>query len=185
MVYYILKSILAIAARVYFKRIQVFGQENIPDQGPVLLACNHPSAFMEGCLVAGFTKRPLHFIVRGDVFQLKWLKPLLKRTNQVPIFRFRDGFSKLRKNKSAFDTIYSVLASGAAVIIYPEGSTSLIKQRRPLQKGLAKIAFGAMEKFDGMPLKVIPIGINYSEILKFRSDVSIIIGPPMDVKPFF
>jgi 1-acyl-sn-glycerol-3-phosphate acyltransferase len=185
MIYYILKTILAFAARVYFKRIQVIGRENIPSKGPILLACNHPSAFMEGCLVAGFTRRPMHFIVRGDVFQLKWLKPLLNGTNQIPIFRFRDGFSKLRENKSAFDTIFNVLNSGAAIIIYPEGSTEWVKQHRPLQKGLAKIAFGSMEKFEDMPLSILPIGINYTDVLKFRSDVMISIGKPIDVRPYY
>lgn len=175
---------MTLAFKVYFKRIEVRGAENIPTDGPVLLACNHPSSFMEGCLVSCFQDRELHYLVRGDVFEIKWLKPLLIATNQIPIFRFRDGFSSMKKNKETFTVTYDVLKSGAAVIIYPEGSTALIKQLRPLQKGLAKMSMGALEKYPDMPLKILPVGVNYSDVLKLRSSVTVSIGQPVDAADF-
>lgn len=185
MFYQFLKVIMTLAFRVYFRRIEVQGAEHIPKDGAVLLACNHPSSFLEGCLVSCFQDRELHYLVRGDVFEIGWLKPLLRWTNQIPIYRFRDGFSSMKKNKQTFQTTYQVLADGAAVIIYPEGSTKLIKQLRPLQRGLAKLSMGTLEHHQNLPLKIVPVGVNYNDALSFRSSVTISIGPSFQADAYY
>ena len=185
MFYQTLKVLMTLAFRIYFRKIELLGIENMPKNGPVLLACNHPSSFMEGCLLACFQDRELHFLVRGDVFNIKWLRPLLIHTNQIPIFRFKDGFSKLKENKSTFSATYEVLARGGSVIIYPEGSTIMVKQLRPLQKGLAKISMGALDEYPRIPLKIVPVGINYSNVTRFRSDVSVSVGQAIDVRSHY
>ncbi len=185
MFYQTLKVLMTLAFRIYFRKIELLGIENMPKDGPVLLACNHPSSFMEGCLLACFQGRELHFLVRGDVFNIKWLRPLLIHTNQIPIFRFKDGFSKLKENRSTFSATYEVLSRGGSVIIYPEGSTIMVKKLRPLQKGLAKISMGALDEFPGIPLKIVPVGINYSNVTRFRSDVSVSVGPAIEVRPHY
>ena len=160
MFYQTLKVLMTLALRVYFRNIDLRGIDRIPKKGPILFACNHPSSFMEACILACFQPRELHFLVRGDVFSIKWLKPLLIKTNQIPIFRFRDGFSKLKKNKNTFSATYEVLNRGGAVIIYPEGSTEMVKQLRPLQRGLARMAFGLLDGDRDHPLQVVPVGVN-------------------------
>ena len=140
MFYKLLKFWASLTFRFYFRRIYVSGTEHIPENAPVLFIVNHPNSFMEACIVACFQHRDLHFLVRGDMFEKKWLKPLLNWTNQIPIYRFKDGFSKLRNNKSTFDQSFEVLASGKALLIFPEASTQMVKYLRPLQKGAARLA---------------------------------------------
>ncbi|MDX1684408.1 MAG: 1-acyl-sn-glycerol-3-phosphate acyltransferase [Saprospiraceae bacterium] len=176
---------MTLAFRVYFRRIEVKGRYIMPDEGPVLVACNHPSSFLEGCLVSCFQDREMHYLVRGDVFNIKWLRPLLLWTNQIPIYRFRDGFSSLKKNQSTFSTTYKVLGSGEAVIIYPEGSTELVKQLRPLQKGLARLSMGTISEYPELPLKVVPVGVNYNDALHFRSSVIVSVGEALDAQKYF
>lgn len=184
MFYQFLKVIMTLAFRVYFRRIEVRGRFVMPDEGALLVACNHPSSFLEGCLVSCFQDREMHYLVRGDVFNIKWLRPILIGTNQIPIYRFRDGFSSLKKNQATFNTTYKVLGEGNAVIIYPEGSTALVKQLRPLQKGLARLSFGTLEEYPDLPLKIVPVGVNYNDALNFRSSVIISVGEAMDARDY-
>lgn len=70
------------------------------------------------------------------MFEKKWLLPILRSTNQIPIYRFKDGFGKLRNNKSTFDQSFEVLAQQEVVLMFPEASSQLVKYLRPLQKVL-------------------------------------------------
>lgn len=169
---------------LYFRRIEVHGKQNIPAKGPIFFACNHPSSFMEALLIACLQPRTLHFLVRGDVFKIGWLKGILRLTNQIPIYRFRDGFSNLKQNRKTFSIAYKILKEEGAIIIYPEGSTVWTKQIRTLQRGLAKMSFGAIEEENLEDLQIVPVGINYFDVTRIGSDVSIEIGMPIRVNDF-
>jgi len=184
MLYKILRVLMTYALNFYFRKIEVEGKKNIPKNGPIIFACNHPSSFMEAILLACFQPRTMHFLVRGDVFRIKWLKALLVHTNQIPIFRFRDGFKNLKKNKETFAKAHEILANNGAIIIYAEGSTLLIKKLRSLQRGMAKLAFGAWEEGQVEGIQVVPIGVNYMDVLSWRSDVMIEVGQPILVEDY-
>ena len=139
------------------------GIENIPKEGPTLIAMNHPAGFMEPIILAAISPRPLHFLVRGDVFDIPWLRPLLLATHQIPIYRFRDGFAQMRNNLNQFDIITDLLNHNASILIYVEGSTEPVRRLRPLQKGMARIAESALQNNDHLPLCVLPVGITFSD----------------------
>jgi len=164
--------------RIYFRRTIVFGREDIPVKGPLIVASNHPSAFMEASVVATVMKRPLHFLVRGDVFHPKF-RWLFDWTNQIPIYRQKDGISNLRKNASSFDLTYKKLAEGNAVLIFPEAKTALEKKLRPVQRGTAHLAFGTLPLLEkGEELHVLPVGINFMNPRIPGTDVIIRFGKP-------
>jgi len=147
--------------RLYFRRTIVYGKEKVPVKGPLIVASNHPSAFMEASTIATVIGRPIHFLVRGDVFHPKF-QWLFNWTNQIPIYRQKDGISNLRKNASSFDLTYKRLADRNAVLIFPEAKTLLEKKMRPIQRGTAHLAFGTLPLLEtGEELKVIPVGVNF------------------------
>ncbi|NND04998.1 MAG: hypothetical protein HKN87_01345 [Saprospiraceae bacterium] len=183
MLYTILRQLVATVFKVYFRKIYLVGKEKIPSDDPVLISCNHPMAFTEACLLACFLDRPLYFLVRGDVFDSKW-DWFLEKTHQIPIYRFRDGFSNMRRNASSFAWAHQALSDGKAILIFSEGNTKLQKKLSPLQKGLARLAFGAFEERNVRDLKIIPIGVNYANGTAFRSDVMIQVGDPVDLGPY-
>lgn len=145
-----------------------------------MIACNHPMAFTEACLLACFVDRPLHFLVRGDVFIKRW-QWFFRLTNQIPIYRFRDGFSNMRRNADSFVQVYKALEDRRAILIFPEGNTKLQKKLSPLQRGAAKIAFGAFDEREVRDIKIVPVGVNYDNGTAFRSDVFIKVGDALDV----
>ncbi len=184
MFYRIMRVLVRFAFKVYFRKMHIIGVDKIPKQGALLMAPNHPSAFMEACLLACFQPRSLYFLVRGDVFNNPRFLPFLRGTHQVPIFRAQDGFSNLRRNEETFRYCYATLGLKRTVVIFPERGTVWEKKLRPIQRGAAKIAFGAMDKHPGLDLKIIPVGVNFEDPRKFQSDVVVRFGDPIDARDY-
>ncbi|MCB0668477.1 MAG: 1-acyl-sn-glycerol-3-phosphate acyltransferase [Saprospiraceae bacterium] len=183
MLYKILRQITASLFKIYFRKIYLIDADKLPLNGPVVLSCNHPMAFSEACLLACFLDRPLYFLVRGDVFAKGW-DWFLQATNQIPIYRFRDGFSNMRRNKESFVRAYEALADNKAILIFSEGNTRLQKKLFPLQKGLSRLAFGAYSERSVKNIQIVPVGVNYSDGKSFRSDVQIKIGDPIPLESY-
>ena len=186
MIYKIFRVWANIAIRVFYGKIEVSGLDQIPKGVPLLLASNHPNGFLEPIIMACLFPRPLHFMVRGDVFRKKWLKPILVRTNQIPIFRFKDGFSELRKNDSSLQEAYKALDKEAAIILFIEGGTINIKKLRPFQKGLARMASSYLDREGARTdLQILPVAINFVSPFVLRSRVALNVGKPILAKDYF
>ncbi len=183
MLYFILRPLTRIALKAYFRRITINGLSNLPKDRPLIICSNHPTGFIEPCLLACFLPRTLHFLVRGDLFEKPLLGAILKSTNQIPIYRFRDGFKKLKDNHKVMNISYSKLAEGHAILIFPEASTVQVKYLRPLQKGAARMALEMLRLHPDKDLAIVPIGINYSNPNRWRSCVTINIGPAINPEP--
>ena len=156
----------------------MYGLENVPRKGPLIVASNHPSAFLEASILGTVLGRPLHYLVRGDMFHPKF-QWLFDWTNQIPIYRQKDGISNLRKNASSFDLTYRKLSKGDAVVIFPEAKTTLEKKMRPIQRGTAHLAFGTLPFLqEGEGIYILPVGVNYTEPRLPGTDVVIKVGSP-------
>jgi 1-acyl-sn-glycerol-3-phosphate acyltransferase len=185
MVYKLLRFIVRICLWIFFKKIYLSGDEHFHDDEPYFLACNHPMGFMEPLLLACFLKRDLHFLTRGDMFDNPIMKPLLVATNEIPIYRGKDGFSNLRNNVKTLEATTKALKNNSAIVIYIEGSTQMVKWLRPLQKGMARMSLRAMDQSKGLKPKVLPIGMSFTEPLKFRSEVIIRINKSIEVEDYY
>ncbi len=159
---------------LYFRKIFLLNVEVVPKQGPLLLVCNHPSSFFEACILAVMMPRPLYFLTRGDFFKKPIFSWFLRQTHQIPIFRSQDGFDKLRNNTDTFAYCYQALSEKKAILIFPESWTVLEKRLRPMQKGAARLALGALKHIPN--LNILPVGITFSNPTKFRSLVTIKCG---------
>lgn len=181
MLYKILRPITRQILQGYYQKIYVDGLENIPENQPVILAVNHPSGFTEPCVLATHLERELYFLMRGDVIndRIKWF---FEATNQVPIYRFRDGFSSMRQNEKQFSLCFDVLKNNGCITIFAEGTTKHIKHTRPIQKGAARIAVGAMENRDLEDVWIVPVGVNFESSPRARSAIGVQIGKPLSTR---
>ena len=178
MVYQIIRLWATLFLRIYFRKTIVYGLEHIPRKGPLIVASNHPSAFLEASIMGTILGRPLHYLVRGDMFHPKF-RWLFNWTNQIPIYRQKDGISNLRKNASSFELTYRKLAEGEAVLIFPEAKTILEKRMRPIQRGTAHLAFGTLPFVkEGEELLILPVGVNFTEPRLPGTDVVVKFGAP-------
>lgn len=184
MLYAVVRPVAKTGFKVFFRHIHIQGLENIPREGPLLLAANHPTAFIEPCVAACFQHRTLHFIVRGDIFKNPFYIKILKALHLIPIFRFKDGYTNLKQNQETFRYVNQVLQERKTIFILAEGRTIQEKKLRPVQKGPARMAFGAYDAYGVKDTKIIPIGFNYEQANAWRKDVMIQCGTPISVADF-
>lgn len=185
MLYQFVKPLARWILGLNFKRIYLSGLENIPAEGPVILAANHPTAFIEPCVLASFQKRPLYFLVRGDFFRKKVFSFFLGVLHMIPIYRMKDGgFAKIKNNFSSFDRCFDALDEGKVLMILAEGFCIHEKRLRPIRKGTARIAFGTIDKYKTSQLAIVPVGVNYSNSDRYRSDLMIDFGQPIMIADY-
>jgi glycerol-3-phosphate O-acyltransferase / dihydroxyacetone phosphate acyltransferase len=186
MLYNFFKPLAAFALKGFFKKIELSGLHNIPKGQPVILAANHPTAFVEPCILAAYLDRPLYFLVRGDYFRKPVYRFILQTLHMLPIFRRMDGnFTDLKNNVKTLEACSDALAQNKTIMILAEGRTKHEKRLRPIQKGTARLAFTTLFKYPGLDLSIVPVSVNFTNSLKWRSHVMIHFGSPIHVKPFF
>ena len=185
--YKLVRPVTRYVLKHYYRRITITGSEHIPERGPVILAANHPTAFIEPCILACFQPRELHFLARGDLFKDGPAKLALSLLNILPVYRLKDGgYGKLRNNYDTFEACYRALGAGGALMILAEGSCVHEKALRPLRKGTARIALGALAADPTLKdIAIVPVGVNFSRPERVRSDVDIACGPPIYASRFY
>ncbi|MEL7020043.1 MAG: 1-acyl-sn-glycerol-3-phosphate acyltransferase [Bacteroidota bacterium] len=184
--YDLIRPPATVGLTVYFRKIYFTGKEHIPTDKPILLAANHPTAFLDPCLLACFQPRKLHFLARGDFFINKWISAGLRSLHIIPIFRLKDGgYSSIKRNYATFARCFEYLQQQKAIMILAEGGTAHEKRLRPLKKGTARIAFGTLQEQPDLDLQIVPIGINYTYADRYRSQVMIQCAPPISVQSYW
>lgn len=160
--------------------------DKIPNDKAVILACNHPTAFTEPAYIGGSTLKARNFMLRGDMFSGgKLTAAFLRSIKCIPIYRAQDGMANLKKNEATLNYCYQLLAKGENIFILSEGESKLEKRLRTIQKGTARLAFGAYEKYEAKDIVIVPIGINYMEASRFRSNIYADFGTPIPLSDYF
>lgn len=187
MLYYFLKPLVQLAIKVYFRNIFLSGIKNLPQQKPYLIAMNHPTAFLEPVIMAANSKKSIHFLGRGDHFNKKFYRFLLNQAMMIPVFRQKEsGFGSLKNNYDTFFRCYEYIAKGELVALFPEGRTEHEKRLRPLQRGVARIAFGTLTHFPHLDdLYIVPVGVSFTDAMSFRTTAVLHIAEPISVRTFF
>jgi 1-acyl-sn-glycerol-3-phosphate acyltransferase len=171
--------------RLFYKRIVVEGLENLPEHGPLIFAPNHQNALMDPLAVLYATSRQVVFLARADIFRHPWLRRIFLWMKILPVYRIRDGKNNLNQNEQSFEIAVEVLEHGAPVGIFPEAAHSNKWSLLPLKKGVPRLAFLAEEKNAfGLGLKIVPVGIFYSEYESMGSILHVRFGEPIRVKDF-
>ncbi|MCB0644261.1 MAG: 1-acyl-sn-glycerol-3-phosphate acyltransferase [Phaeodactylibacter sp.] len=188
MIYYFLKLPIRLTFMLFFRKVYITNKKKLPKGYSLIFASNHPTAFLDPIFPAAFLRRfTLDFLLRGDVFTSKFVITLLRSVHTIPIFRFRDGFENMRRNQEAFDHCYRALGSGKRhVLVLAEGFVLHAKRLKPIQKGVARLAFGAYEANNKMEnIAIIPTAVNYTDGSKFRSDAAMLdFGDPIYLKDY-
>lgn len=183
--YQFMRKYITLGLFFYFKRIKVHGKENIPKKGAILFVCNHPNALLDPLLIKTTIHKDLYVLTRAGVFKNKLLTKLFESVKMIPIYRKRDGWNNISKNDAVFDQCHSILNEYKCILIFPEGSHSLLRKVRPLTKGFARILFGAFEKYPNLEVQIVPIGLNYNKPINYPSSVTVHYGKPILANPYF
>ncbi len=115
------------------------GAENVPDQGPAILACNHLS-YTDWLFMPLAVSRRVTFVAKAEYFEGRGVKGWLQRrffagAGQVPIDR-----SGGRSSEGALRSGLSILSRGELFGIFPEGTRSHDGRLYRGRTGLARLA---------------------------------------------
>ncbi|MFH1004734.1 MAG: 1-acyl-sn-glycerol-3-phosphate acyltransferase [Bacteroidota bacterium] len=186
MLYWILKIVVPIGLRIFYKNPLVRNADFLPKGVPVIIASNHPNAVNDPVTIAGLSNRRVRFLTRGDVFKNKILHWIFaKQFGMIPIYRLQEGSENLHRNEETFFACNEILKKKQSILVFSEGFCVQERRLRKLKKGTARIAFGAEKSADWkLGLVVVPVGLNYSAPKKFRSTLVVNYGKPITVAPF-
>jgi 1-acyl-sn-glycerol-3-phosphate acyltransferase len=177
--YWLLKYVILGPLLKLIFRPQVEGLDNVPREGPAILASNHLS-FSDSIFMPLVVPRKVTFVAKAEYFTGKGIKGRLKKmffvgTGTIPVDR-----SGGRAAQAALDTQLRVLRAGELAGIYPEGTRSPDGRLYRGKTGVARLALDS-----GAPVipvamlnadEVQPIGKVLPKIMRVR----IRFGAPLD-----
>lgn len=143
--YGLTKAVVAPVMRLYFD-VVCDGLENVPAQGPAILAANHLSA-LDSAFVPLVVPRKVTYVAKAEYFEKWYSRLFFEAWGQIPIDR-----SGGKASEGALLAARKVLEQGGLFGIYPEGTRSPDGRLYKGHTGVARLALAT-----GAP--VIPVGI--------------------------
>jgi len=182
MLYAILKVIVRLAARIFCRKIIINKPELLKEKGPLILACSHPNSFLDAVLMDILFEKPIWSLTRGDAFLNKRITNLFYKLKMLPVYRPSEGVENLSENYKTFDACIELFKKGEIVLIFSEGLCVNEWHLRPLKKGTARLAYKCQQ--ENIPLKIIPVGINYSSFKRFGKNLFVNFGTVFSANDF-
>ncbi|WP_158881315.1 MFS transporter [Rhodanobacter sp. L36] len=129
-------------------RVRTDGARNIPEEGAVLLVCNHVS-YMDPLLLMANLRRPVRFVMYYKIFNVPLLRFVFRTAKAIPIAGHKEDPTVLQ---TAYDAIDDALAAGEVVCIFPEGALTRDGEIAPFRSGVEKI-------LQRRPVTVVPMAL--------------------------
>jgi 1-acyl-sn-glycerol-3-phosphate acyltransferase len=129
-------------------RLEKRGLENIPEEGPALLACNHVS-FVDPLVILAASPRPIRFVMDHRIFQTPILSFVFRTGKAIPIAPAKEDERLLNE---AYDRVAEALEQGELVGIFPEGRITDTGEMSPFRGGVKRIV-------DRTPVPVVPLAL--------------------------
>lgn len=184
-IYIACRGMLRITLGFYFSRIVKFHSERIPDQGPLLFTSNHPNSLTDAFIIGASVRRKVHFVATVQLFRSRLSRWLLSEAGVIPINRVKDDPRAMRTVAQSFEACYRVLERGEAVGIFPEGITHDDPQLKAIKTGAARMALELESRHQGsLGLRIVPVGLTFSDKSRYRSDVLVHFGAPIQIADF-
>jgi len=159
-------------------------EDNVPDEGPALIVCNHVS-YMDALILGGAIPRPARFVMYYKIFQFPVASWFFKTARAIPIAGAKEDPDIMQK---AFDEVDKALAEGEIVGIFPEGKLTTDGEIAEFKAGVEKI-------LARRPVPVVPIALKgmWASMFskrnsklgqlrvphRFRAHIEVEAGPPV------
>lgn len=130
--------------------LDVQGLEHVPRHGAVLIAPTHQS-HADPIVLGAILPRDAWYVATDDLFRIRWLGRIAAALRAFPIRQDTADLGAIRR-------VHSLLLSGEAIVMFPEGHESPDGSLQPLQPG---VAFAALRT--GTP--IVPVAIRHSNLV--------------------
>jgi 1-acyl-sn-glycerol-3-phosphate acyltransferase len=129
-------------------RVRVIGEENIPEEGPVIVASNHVS-YADPLILGGMIRRPVNFVMYHKIYRIPVLNFIFRTGKAIPIASRKENPEVL---ENAYRRIYQVLAAEDVLGIFPEGKITDDGNIQSFKPGIEKI-------IAEQPVPVVPVAL--------------------------
>jgi 1-acyl-sn-glycerol-3-phosphate acyltransferase len=144
-------------------RSQVRGTENVPADGPLIVACNHRS-YLDPPILGTYCPRPLAYMAKAELFRIPVLGAAIAAVGAYPVDREGSSTAAIKRS-------LDVLRAGGSIGIFPEGTRNLDGTVQPHQ-GVALLA--SLSKAPVVPAAL----VGTADAKKFHQ-IKVAFGPPL------
>ncbi|MGN6255905.1 MAG: lysophospholipid acyltransferase family protein [Solirubrobacterales bacterium] len=145
---YTLARIVLTIPTILIYRLRAIGVENVPKEGPLVLAPNHFSQ-MDHFFVGVYLKRKIRFMAKSQLFGPRVLTYIYQHGGVFPVRRGHH-------DEEAIETARILVDQGEMLLVYAEGGRSRSGKLGEPKPGIGRIALET-----GAP--VVPVAIHGSE----------------------
>lgn len=156
-----------------FASLQVYGIENVPQSGPLIVVANHQS-FVDPVLLGTVLPRRLRFLGKRSYFKGPIIRTILANYGAYPL----NGSGK---DLVALHWTFLQLEMDRTVVIFPEGTRNPGRMKYVASPGVATIALKSQAP-------ILPVGITGTErmgpIWRYvlpTGEISVTIGQPFSL----
>jgi len=191
MAYWMLKVMLTPVLR-FFYRVEVEGLNEVPAEGPVIIASNHVS-FIDSLFLPLVLRRRITFVAKAEYFEDRKTAWFFRAVGQIPIKRTGGTASE-----GALAAASEVLQRGGVFGIYPEGTRSPDGRLYKGHTGVARLALQSRAPVicaamigtrevqaigQTVPRVFMPVGIRFSPPLHFERSPATDREEPLALRP--
>jgi len=130
-------------------RVEEKGLDNIPEDGPCIVVCNHVS-YVDAVVIAASVRRPIRFVMDHRIFAIPGLRFIFRAMRAIPIAPAKEDPAMKER---AFAAASATLADGEIVGIFPEGKLTDTGELNPFRPGVQQIVAAT-------PVPVIPLALS-------------------------
>jgi 1-acyl-sn-glycerol-3-phosphate acyltransferase len=166
-----------------FYRVDSKGLENIPQEGPCIVVCNHVS-YVDAVVIAACVRRPIRFVMDHRIFRIPLLSFIFRTMRTIPIASAKED---PHLKERAFAEAADALRAGEIVGIFPEGKLTETGELNPFRPGVQQM-------LEATPVPVVPMALSglwgsffsrshegraMRRIRGFFSRIAFIVAPPV------
>jgi len=133
----------------FIYRLDRRGLENIPEEGPALLICNHVG-FADAIVISAAVSRPVRFIMDSSIFRIPVMSTIFRGMKAIPVASAKQDPEVYER---AFQTAARELRDGHLVCIFPEGKLTPDGEIGTFRAGMLRI-------LKDTPVPVVPLSLS-------------------------
>ncbi|RPD65473.1 glycerol-3-phosphate-1-acyltransferase [Lentinus tigrinus ALCF2SS1-7] len=191
----------------FYSDVDVHGQENVPADGPLIIAACHHNEILDIATLSVTIphRRPVCFWAKSTLFKNPVVGAILSSSGSIPVARNPNStpvpteqpggagpaLSQSAVNEALFRETFKALEREEVIGVFPEGSSHSEPSLAQVKDGASRAALEYVKwaserngKQTEKRLLVVPVGIVYTDKSQYQSKVCVWWGKPIDVEAF-
>ena len=168
------KLLVAFLRQVFrlFMKMDVQGLENLPPDGPVVIACNHVTNFDVFPMQLSLP-RPIFYMAKSELFKFPLMDVALRNLGAFPVYRGeKDAWAMMHAQK--------VLENGQTLGMFPEGTRNKGRGLGVAKTGSARMALETQSPI--VPMVIVGTD-RFFKRFPLRTNVTVKLLPPLQPNP--